>query len=155
MEQPREQKRHSRTDRPHDRILGGELSLHDVYLMQERIEARLDAEAERGRRIEAKLGRIIQLERKELRMDEQFKVALDKVTEATKRDTDVTQSAVTAINGLNQTVGELKSQVEQAGSLDEAIALVTDAASAIDANTSALSAAIRAGTPAEGGDQPL
>lgn len=126
----------SRPDPSHDRIRGGELSLYDVYLMQERIERKLD--------------RILTQQKKVLKMAEEFQADLDELTLAVEENTSVDASALAAINGLADQVASLEGQIT---SVDQAKQAIRDTAAAIRASSASLAAAIPANTPAENGGE--
>lgn len=101
-------------------------------------------------RIEHLLKRLVRYERKEDQEMADIQAALAKLTATVQKDTDVTTSAVTAIQGMNQVIQDLRQQVADlianGGDVAAIEAAINAAADASDANTTALAAAIPANT---------
>ena len=100
--------------------------------------------------IDKKLDRILQQDVREEKDMADIQAALAKLTATVQADTDVTSSAVTAINGQNQLIQDLRQQIAdliaQGGDLSAIEAAINEAADASAANTAALAAAIPANT---------
>ena len=89
----------------------------------------------------------------EQRLETKMAAIDDDLTELTadvSANTDLVQSAVTALNGIAQKVTDAVAAALAAGATPAQLQSVTDAATAIKANSAALAAAIPASTPAAG-----
>ncbi len=94
--------------------------------------------------INKKLDLIITLFQKEVTMTADVQAAIDKLKADVAAGTTVQQSAVTLLQGLNAQLAALKNTTT-----DPATALALgDLSTALEANTTALSAAVVANTPA-------